>query len=79
MSYQQNWLRAVALKQAYPGLNETGAEEPPAPYQPTVAEMAPAIAKKQFVSNTLWAGVGVVVGSVVTAWLIADLSKGVRS
>jgi hypothetical protein len=66
MNYTQSWLRAVALKQAYPlAGSETGATEAPSPYEPTVAEMAPAIQADKWKFGALAAAGGLVVGGLI--------------
>ena len=67
MNYTQIWLRAVALKQAYPLVSETGAEEPPPPppYEPTVAEMAPSLQAEKWKFGAWSAGAGLVVGGLI--------------
>jgi hypothetical protein len=75
MNYSQRWHLAVALKQAYPTLSETGdvapdasappAASPPPPPQFTAAELAPAIKAQQWKMTAYGAAGGLVVGGLL--------------
>jgi hypothetical protein len=65
MSYASNWLRAVALKQAYPQLSETGAEgELPAPPTFGVAEFSGELKAQRWKAGGLGAFAGFVAGMI---------------
>jgi hypothetical protein len=64
-SYALRWTMAVALKQGYPLVRETGAADPEPPPQPTAAELYPAIKSEQWKMAAYGAAGGLVVGGLI--------------